>query len=629
MSHHSWAPGARPLVRWYLAAGLLVAAASRLPAQAGTDSATRLDPVVVTATRTPQPLATVGSSVAVFTAEDFSREQIDSLAQVLAGSAAPVAVSGAPGAVASLFLRGADSDQTLFLVDGIRVNDADTPSQNILGNFSLDNVARVEVVRGPQSMLYGSEAIGGVVAVESRRGEGPPATTVSVSGGSFGTLASRIDTQGAQGPWAWSAVTSASHTENDRANNQFSRQSFAARLDRQVTAAVAVGATLRGVRGEFGDPGDRFTNDPNNTDTEQNCLATVFATVKISDTWSAKLIAGGQHRRLVSDNPAPNPPYFTPSQVTVGKNDRAVLDWQNTITLADTNTLTAGVNAERSHAVNTGFGNIDDWQTFYGLFAQDQWVPGAGWHFTAGGRYDHYDTFGGQATGRATAAWDAAAGTQLRASFGTGFRAPGFLDLYGNSAYYVGNPRLRPEQARGWDFGIDQELGKRARASVTWFGNDFRDLIDYDFTVYPSTEVNVGRARTQGVEVALKADLAAGWRADLSYTYLDARNLITGARLLRRPRHNAQATVTWQANREWQLGAGAGYVAENQDVDAQSFATVDMPDYLVARVFARYAPTARLAFTLRVENALNKSYEPVNGYPALGRGIFGGAEYKF
>ncbi|QYM79485.1 TonB-dependent receptor [Horticoccus luteus] len=591
-----------------------------------------LETFVTTGTRTPAAPQTLGSAVDTLTANELARRQIDSLAEALGGvPGAPLFASGAPGASASLFLRGANSNQTLFLVDGLRMNDPNTDYAVLLGGATLAPGDRIEVVRGPQSTLYGSDAVGGVVALTTGKGAGAPSAQVSAEAGSFGTVRGGVAAQGASGPAAYNVSVQAGHTDNARANNAFDGATTALRLDRTLSEHAAMGATLRWFHGDYGDPGDRFTDDPNNTVREDNVLGTLFADVKWGGAWQAHVILGGQDRRFVSDNPAPNPPYFSPAQTTVVKNRRAVLDAQTSFTGWDRHRVTGGATLEANHTVNTGFGDIDRRQSLWAVFAQDEFSPVDEVYLTTGLRHDDFDTFGGATTGRATVAWLVAGRTlKLRASYGTGFRAPGFLDLYGQSAYYVGNPDLKPEEARGGDVGVDYYLpGQRGVLSATAFQTDYRNLIVYDFTVYPSTVVNAGKARTRGIELSATVSWAGAIDARVGYTYLDAQNRVDGSRLLRRPRHGLNAEVSHDFGRGFTAGAGVAFAAQREDVDAASYLTIDAEDYTVARIFVTWQVSAALAVKARVENLLNEKYEAVNGYPARGAGAFGGVEWRF
>jgi vitamin B12 transporter len=588
----------------------------------------QLPAVVTTATRTPAGAETIGSAVELFSAADLARRQIGSLAGALgAGTGAPLFASGATGAASSLFLRGANSNQTLFLVDGVRFNDPNTDYQLFLGGACVSACDSLEIAHGPQSTLYGGEAVGGVVALRAQRGTGAAAGGVSLEAGSFGTMQAAIAGQGEQGANAWNFSAQGGHTDNDRANNAFDSANTTLRLDRRLSERVSVGGTARWFHGVYGDPGDRFTNDPDNGEREDNVLATVFADVKAGPAWTAHLVLAGQDRRFVSENPLAN----GTTQVTVVKNRRGVLDAQATYTGWERHRLTAGLTAEANHTRNTGFGDINCQQGLLAVFAQDEFSPVDDVYFTAGLRDDDFDTFGRATTGRATAAWLVARrALKLRASYGTGFRSPSFLDLYGQSAFYTGNPNLRPERARGWDAGVDWYFAnRRGTLSATWFDTRFHDLIAFDFASFPSTVRNIEEARTRGMEFAVQLALAGAFEARASYTYLEAENLSQRARLLRRPRHGGSIDVWREFGRGLSVGGGVAVAAQREDVNAQTFATIDAEDYTVARLYSAWRASERLTLKARVENLLGEHYEEVNGYPALGVGAYAGVEWKF
>jgi vitamin B12 transporter len=593
-----------------------------------------LDPFITTATRTPAAPETIGSAVTTLSSADLARQQITSLSDALATTAgAPDMSSGAPGSVTALYLRGSNSKHTLFLVDGLRLNDPNTDYLAFLGGASLSPNERIDVVRGPQSTLYGSDAIGGVIAVSQLKGSGAPTAFASAEVGSFGTRSATLAGQGSAGANSWNASANAGRTDNDRPANAFEFANVSVRLDRQLTAAAAVGATLRYFHGRLQLPGDRFTNDPNDRNTEDNVLATAFADLKLAPNWNAHVILGGQDRRFVNETPAPNPPYFSPAASNVIVNRRGVLDAQTTFTGFERHRVTAGTTGELHQTRNNGFGAIDHHQDLLALFVQDEVSVTDALFATAGLRSDWFDTFGRVTTGRAALAWVAIPRTlKLRASYGTGFRAPSFLDLYGQDRYYVGNQNLDPERARGIDAGVDYYLPEsRGVLSATWFQTDFTNLIDYDFMVFPSTAVNVGRARTRGVEVSARIELPAQFGASLSYTFLDAQALAaTGhTRLLRRPRHQFSADLHRDFGAGLTGGAGVLYVGRRADVDASTFLTVTDPDLATVRVYAAWQATSRLALKARLENALNRRYELVNGYPARRFGAFASVEYRF
>ncbi len=219
---------------------------------------------------------------------------------------------------------------------------------------------------------------------------------------------------------------------------------------------------------------------------------------------------------------------------------------------------------------------------------------------------------------------------KVRATYGTAFRSPSFLDLYGQSAFYAGNPDLQPEKARGWDGGVDYFLAaNRGVLSATWFDTRYRNLIVFNFGVFPGTTANVDTARTRGLELAGKFSLPGAVEGRLAYTYLEAVNLTSHTRLLRRPRHSGSLDLWRNFGRGFSAGAGVAFAAGRQDVHAATFATINAEDYTVVRVYGAWQANARLAIKARVENLLAEHYEEVHGYPQLGRGVFVGVEWKF
>ena len=608
-------------------AALAVLAWSPAPVRAqAPPAAAQLGAVVTTATRTPAAPQTLGAVVDVISAADLARRQVTSLAAALGLVAgAPHFATGAGGAVTSLFLRGANSNQTLFLVDGLRLNDPNTDYQVFLGGSCVSSCDSLEVGHGPQSTLYGGEAMGGVVSLRAPRGTGVPTARVSAEAGSFGTVQGTVAAQGAVGVNGYAFATTGGRTDNDRANNGFESATTTLRLDRTVNGRVAVGGTVRWFHGVYGDPGDRHTNDPDNTTREENVLATAFADVKFAEAWTARAVLGGQDRRFVAESPRAG----RATAFTVVKNRRAVLDTQTTYAGAERHRITGGVTVESNHTRNTGFGDINQKQGLLAVFVQDEVSPGEDVYLTAGLRDDDFDTFGRATTGRATAAWLVAKRTvKVRGSYGTAFRSPSFLDLYGQSAFYVGNPRLRPERARGWDAGADWYLAaQRGTLSATWFETDFTDLIASTAN-FRSVE-NIQRARTRGAELVVQTTLPGAIEVRASYTYLEAQNRTADVRLLRRPRHSGSVEAWHDCGGGVSAGAGVAWVAHRRDVDAKTFRPIDGEDYTVTRVYGAWQVTARLALKARVENLLNERYEEVNGYPALGFGAFAGVEWTF
>ncbi|MFH1496900.1 MAG: TonB-dependent receptor [Verrucomicrobiota bacterium] len=577
-----------------------------------------LDEVVVSATRTPNELRTTGSSVEKISGDDVARRQLPSLASALNGVAGAPVTTGGTGGATSIFLRGSNSNQTLVLVDGVRLGDSNALYANYIGGAAPSWFDTIEVVKGPQSTLYGADAVGGAVSINAQRGQGAPTASISAEAGSFGTYGSRLAAQGERGPWAYSAFVAGQHTDNDRANNSSDNSTLVVRVDRTLTDTVSVGSTIRGYHGRVESPDSTAVNDPNNYDTEQNWLATTFVEFNPTEDLTAKLTVGGQLRRVVSKTPAPNPGFAFPGTLD---NERGLIEGQATYSGLERNRITAGFNAEHSVGEN---GASERSQSQWGTFLQDEINPVENVYLTAGLRYDNFNRYDDKVTGRGSIAWLVIPDRlKLRASYGTAYRTPAFTDLYG----FFGNPNIMPETAKGGDAGVDFYLpDNRGVLSVTYFKTDYTDLITYPAPVF--TPQNVGKARTAGVELASTLYFGSvGTKA--AYTYLDAKNQSTGARLLRRPRHAVDLDVWNDFGSGITAGLGVHAVADSTDIDAVTFATIDGEDYTTVRVYAAWEFNDRLTLKARVENLFDEDYAAVNGFPSLGIGAFVGAEYRF
>ena len=425
--------------------------------------------------------------------------------------------------------------------------------------------------------------------------------------------------RGTAGSWSYNAGVADSHTDNDRINNAFNSANAHLRLDCDLNPVVTLGATVRGVRTHYGDPSDEYTDNPYNYETEDNWLGTVFADVRPSAEFSSHLILGDQYRDYDEVEPSPG----QPTAVTLERARRMVADWQFAWQLPGGNRLVAGVTGENESFFNNGFGDVDHRQSLLAEFAEDELNVGDTVYLTAGLRHDDFSTFGAATTGRLTAAWLVAdRALKFRASAGTGFNQPSLLDLYGTSEFFVGNPALTPERSTGWDAGFDAYLpGHRGWVSASWFQNDFKNLIEDKFDLFPATAFNVERARTRGLELAAQTVPAAALQFKGSFSRLEAEDESLQTPLLRRPHYTASADLWARLGGGVSLGVGGTWVGIRADVDALTFATVNDPGFDVARVYAAWQVTKRLALKARLENALDRRYET---YQRLSRAAAGG-----
>ena len=583
-----------------------------------------LELVVVTPHRGDRTLLEATSTVSLIDSVEIDVSFPQSLSEVVERvPGVNVAQNGAQGAASSIFLRGTESDHTLFVVDGIRVSDANTLYGNFLGGVLPGNTSQIEIVRGPHSVLYGADAIGGVIAINSIKGEGDLTYGLSGLFGSNETFGGSLNAQGAYDALSFSIAASAFSTDNERPNNAFDSDQLALRLDYAVSDEVTIGTTFRRFHQIYGSPNSRFVNDLDNEDSEEQFLTTVFAEATFSDTWSTRLTLGYQDQEFISIDP-------TFASETLLENKRFVIDLQNTVIL-EAHTLTFGYNGERADSLSTGFGSVDTDQDLHAVFVENLWDVTERFTLSTAVRADDFDSFGSEITWKAGAIWEAVEEKVfLRANVGTGFRAPSFLELTADSPFFVGNPDLEPEESLGWGldietFWLDGQLGAR----IGYFQNDLDNLIISDFSVFPSTSINIAEARTRGVELETRfRPVDQPHEFGMSYTWLEAEDTGSDLRLLRRPEHTTSVSYAYIGD-VWGFDIKGRWIVGREDINAQTFLRIDGEDFLTFDAGLSYNYGENMTLRLAATNLLDESYESVHGFPALGRRVVGQVGFDF
>lgn len=572
--------------------------------------------VVVSASRTPQVASQTASSVTVVSMDEMAAQQVEDLRSSLAQQAGvTVVTTGRIGGGTSVYIRGAYPHHTLFIVDGVRMNDREAGYDSFMGAADLGGVSRIEVLRGPQSPMYGSAAMGGVVLMNSVAGTQDFEGRVSAMKGSFETYSVAVSGMGSLGDLGYSAAVSHFQTDNDQPFNAFDSWNYSAHLGYRPSATLRLGMTMHAQESDYESPGSRLRYSAGMADTA-NQLITLYANWQPRDTLSSRLIVG-LHRR----------DYLWVSDETISDelNRRQILDWQAAWKPRASLELVAGVNYEDS-AYEIGDGRTED--TIFAAFLSGSFRLSETLTLNAGIRNDEFDSVGAAFTWRAGAAWMMSPETKLRATFGTGFAAPGSSDRYGVPAWgQLPNPELSPEKSRGWDLGVDRAIADDAfTVSATYFENRFTNLIDWKYLDLEETQgtyVNRGQAATWGAELGLAMRPSSGWNMRLGYTYLEARDGETHERLSRRPRHSLDVSTWIEWRKRWTAGIGMRASLDRTD------RSMPAEDYAVARLFASAKIMDQVLLKFRIENLFNEAYEEVRGYPALPRGIHAGAEWKF
>jgi vitamin B12 transporter len=590
--------------------------------------------IVVSATRLPVPEEDVPASVTVLTDDDFEIHQDERAADALrAVPGLSVVQTGTAGQLTSVFSRGLRSEHTQVLIDGVPINQGLQGAFNF-ADLTLDNIARVEVVRGPQSTIYGPRALAGVIQLFTKEGGETPGTSLAAEGGSYGSYRAQIETLGKIGPIDYSLGGSRFETDNARPNNQYRLWDFLGNVGWSPDESLRISSLFSYSLADTGNPNSIFDPKPVDNFLTERWLIAPHLAWKPSDDWEHKLILAYDEERQVND---PNQDGFVgPSRALF---TRLTIDYQNNFSPAKWLTFTSGfffshVNAGQERPfVSQDFGPqptfISDHTEEHAVYLQASLHPFPELNLVAGGRYDHFNQFGGIWTYRFAGSYTILpTDTTLHASVATGFSPPSSQDkIFGN------NFGLEPEKDLGWEIGVEQRFWEdRARITATYFHNDLSNLIGFNGLF---DTLNLGSARTQGIETGFELRALKDLILAASYTYLDAENTgsaditqLPGARLPRRPRNEFYISGSYLWFNKLRTTLEAKWVNAREELNFGA-ANFDIEDYSFANFAAEYAINPHFSVYGRVENLTNEHYAEVFGFPALGRAAYGGVKLRF
>ena len=601
------------------------------------------DTVVVTATRIPTRELEVASSISVVTAEDIAARQVATLPDLLKQvPGLNVVQSGGPGGQTSVFIRGTNSNHVKVLVDGIDVSDPSNPVGTFdFGPFLTQDIEKAEILRGPQSGLYGSDAIGGVIHIITKSGSGPLKFSAGAEAGSFDTFNQAAGISGSAEGFHYAANVEHAHSGatpvtpldlllpgERRIDDYDDILTGSTKLGFDVTENFDVGLVARYTDSHLRLTGENQSNFPADfPDTAQSANDTRQYYTRA--TGHLESFDGGLEQTLgiaFSDIKSFQTSPDFPESNFFG--ERVKFDWQGNVRLGVGEKLVLGAEHQRDEmtAPISAATRIDSG------YAEIQSDFGGSLFDTLSVRYDDNNRFGGKFTYRvAPALVIPETGTKLKASVGTGFKAPTLSEMFQSfpNFFFFANPNLAPESSVGYDFGFEQGWrGDSIRAGVTYFRNDVKNLItnNADFTM----DVNVGRAVTQGVESFVAYRPAEQLALRIDYTYTEATDEILHQELLRRPKHRGSLNAAWQATTRLSLDATllsmGSWIDGNRDF---TITRLSAPGYTTMDVAASYDLARHFSLTARINNLFNRHYENPVGFLQPALGAFAGIRAKF
>jgi len=599
------------------------------------------EPIVVSATQVPTPQSQIASSVTVITADEIAARQQRLLPDILKEvPGLNLVQTGGPGGVTSIFMRGTNNSHTKVFIDGIDVGDPSSSNASFdFGQMPAMDIERIEVLRGPQSGLYGSDAVGGVIDITTRSGSGPLTAQGYLEGGSFDTFNQAANLSGSADRLHYSANIGHFHSGETpvtpldlllpgekRNDDYYDNITASSKLGYDLASNLDLGLVARYTDSHLRLTGDDFSTFPSFPAAQQSAANTneyygrAFAHLVAFDGLLDQTL-GVAYTRKRSANYDPQGP------LTLNTGERTKIDWRGTVKLAETESLVLGAEHQRDDIsqplsaaihVNAGYGELNS-------------QLGENFFSALNLRYDNNSRFGGKVTYRFAPTYRiAATGTRLEASVGTAFKAPTLSELFQSfpAFFFFANPNLKPETSVGFDLGVEQTVIEGVvTAGVTYFHNRLRDLIDIAPT--GDTYANIGRATTQGIESFVETHPVHSLTLRADYTYTEATDDVLHQELLRRPKHKISVDARWQATSALSLDASVltvtSWVDGNRDFSIPRF---DAPGYTTANLSGNYHVTSNLTVFARVENLFDRHYQIPTGYLQPSLGAFAGIKIE-
>jgi vitamin B12 transporter len=616
----------------------------RAPLDSRGENAVDMEEVVVTATKLKTPLEDVGSSISVVTREEVEKKGKPFIVDLLRSvGGMEVVQNGGTGTTAFVFIRGAKSEHTLVLIDGVEANDPVSPGRTFdFANLNVDNVERIEILRGPQSTLYGSDAMGGVVNIITKQGMGKASISFFTEYGSRESKRYLVDLKGGKGQVNFSlsgsvletgGISAAGKNVGNEERDGYSSSSLSAKIGFEPSEVLEVDLVSRytSSQTELDDFGGSGGDDPNHLQRFEQFYVKGEGHVSLFEGILENIV-GISFSSTDRDEHDEADPLHSVDVVTGSFRGNLLKgEYRANLFLENGSTLTLGIEAEEEKGRSDFFsddGSFSLRSTFpeaaartEGYYLQGQVGILEGLHATVGVRLDHHDRFGSKGTYRVATSYHFG-GTRVRGSIGTGFKAPSLFQLFSS----FGNLKLSPERSRGWDIGISHLFFQgKVEVEVVYYRNDFDDLIDFVSIPAPpfGQYMNRGAVKTEGVETRLQYYVSEPLSLSLDYNYGDAEDQSTGEFLERRARNRGSLSASLQVSDRGTLFLQGRFTGKRFDkvFDPVTFKSkrVTLGGYTLFDLSITYRLGSHLYVKGRLDNILDRDYEDVSGFGTMGR----------
>jgi len=613
-----------------------------------------IDIITVSGVRTPIGVDAISNAITIVDAGQIAAQQITHFADILRQiPGVSVSLSGAVGSVAEVRIRGTEANHVLVLIDGIEANDPANSDAFLFENLMMQNIERIEIIRGPQSALWGSDAIGGVINIVTGTLHKETSINAYIEGGSFGTISGGGNIQFYKEKW--DMMIGASHfntvgTNTSRIGTEkdgYENTTFNTKIKAQLKDNFSLTVSARHMTSlnDFDAIDFLATGLPTDGDYVSNVSRTYLGS---NAHW---LLFDGRWEQRASVNwmDSKNKNYVTDVMDGATNADRLKASYQSTFFIDKDHAITAAVDYEKTKYQQMGIAQV------WGDPNQTQTISNTGYlldyvgkviaplTITASLRFDENSDFDNIKTWRIGGNYHLKdINTHIKFSMGRGQKAPSFIDRFGYFPdLFIGQRGLKPEHSKGYEFGVVQTLwDTRINVEVTYFNNRLSDEIDgfvFDSISSLYTAKNkVGKSTQEGIEFVFDVTISQAWSLFANYTFTNAiePNGLGGfQRELRRPRHVASMGLSYKTKKDAGFTITSNYVGQHMDIffppwpDPSEIVTLD--DYILVRMAASYPVGNGFSLYARVENAFNVIYEDVYGFTTPKRGLYAGLRFKF